>query len=337
VAQGGRAEAASGGLIDRYGRRIEYLRVSVTDRCNLRCRYCMPPEGVVQCSHAEILRYEEIEAVVRVAAGLGIRAVRLTGGEPLVRSGLSDLVAALSRLRGIDEVAMTTNGTLLAGQAEDLAAAGLARVNVSLDSLNRTRYREMTRRGRLEDALSGIEAARRAGLLPVKVNAVILRGVNDGEIIDLAKKSLTDAWHVRFIEPMSVGGDGPTSGGRARGVSGGEIRARIEAALGRLEPANGKGNGPARTYRLSGATGTVGIITPVSQAFCSTCNRLRLTADGVLLGCLLSGGELDLRTPLRHGADAEEIADLLREAVRRKPVGHGRAVGRGRGMSQIGG
>jgi GTP 3',8-cyclase len=329
----------SGGLLDRYGRRIDYLRVSVTDRCNLRCGYCMPPEGVPQRSHDEILRYEEIETVVRAAAGVGIRAVRLTGGEPLVRAGIVDLVAALSRIPGIEDVAMTTNGTLLVEQAERLAAAGLSRVNVSLDSLRPERYRAMTRRGRLEDALAGIAAAQRAGLSPVKVNAVILRGVNDDEIVDLAGKTVSAGWNVRFIEPMPVAGDVLPGGAAARLVPAEEARRRIEAALGRLEPARGAGNGPARVYRLRGANGTIGMITPVSRPFCSACNRIRLTAEGVLLGCLLGGGETDLRAVLRRGGRVDEVSGLLREAVRRKPAGHSLPqIGAiGRAMSQIGG
>jgi len=330
---------ASGEPIDRFGRRITYLRVSVTDRCNLRCGYCMPSEGIAQRPHGEILRFEEIEAVVHAAGGQGIRAVRLTGGEPLVRAGIVDLVAALSGIPGIEEVAMTTNGTLLAAQAERLAAAGLARVNISLDSLRPDRYDAITRRGRLEDALAGIDAAHRSGLSPVKVNAVVLRGVNDDEVVDLAVKTVTDAWHVRFIEPMPVGDDVLPGGARARLVPGDEIRARIEAALGTLDPVAGEGNGPARSYRLPGAAGTVGMITPVSRPFCSTCNRLRLTADGKLLGCLLVEGEIDVRTPLRRGAGSEDIAELVRDAIRRKPLGHRLSKGarNGRTMSQIGG
>ncbi len=310
--------------LDAYNRPISYLRISVTDRCNLRCIYCMPPEGVPACTHDDILRYEEIETVVRAAAELGISKVRLTGGEPLARLGLVDLVRQIAAIPGIDDLAMTTNGTLLARCAAELAQAGLHRVNVSLDTLRPERFRRITRRGRLEDVLAGMEAARAAGLDPIKINTVVIRGMNDDEVIDLARQTRQAGWHVRFIELMPVGNGGLLDERwEERVVTAGEIRTRIEAALGNLEPAKMRvGSGPARYYRLPGAEGTLGFITPISEHFCYRCNRLRLTADGQLRPCLLSDAELDLRTPLRQGATVAEIKALLLEGIARKPMQH---------------
>jgi cyclic pyranopterin phosphate synthase len=317
--------------LDAYNRPISYLRISVTDRCNLRCVYCMPPEGVPSRSHEEILRYEEIKTIVRAAAELGVSKVRLTGGEPLVRLGIVDLVRMLADIPGIDDLAMTTNGILLSHYAADLAAAGLQRVNVSLDTLRPERFRHITRCGRMENVLDGMEAAREAGLKPIKINTVVIRGMNDDEVIDLARKTAAAAWNVRFIElmpvgisPMPVGNGVLTTGGwRERVVTAGEIRRQIESALGALEPARmSAGNGPARYYRLPRAEGTLGFITPISEHFCYQCNRLRLTADGQLRPCLLSDQEIDLRTPLRQGASVEQIKKLLLQGIGSKPMQH---------------
>ena len=328
--------------LDAYNRPISYLRISVTDRCNLRCIYCMPPEGVIWRPHGEILRYEEIETVVRAAAGLGITKVRLTGGEPLVRPGIADLVRMLARIPGIDDLAMTTNGTLLARHAAALAEAGLQRVNVSLDTLRPERFERITRRGRLEDVLDGIEAARQVGLEPIKINTVVTRGMNDDEAVDLARKTMESGWNIRFIEMMPVGnGVLADSEWHEQVVTGKEIRQRIEAALGELEPAKmSTGDGPACYYRLPGASGTLGFITPISEHFCYRCNRLRLTADGQLRPCLLSDEEIDLRTPLRRGADVAEIERWLLQAIQLKPMQHHLDECRlpeNRVMSEIGG
>jgi cyclic pyranopterin phosphate synthase len=326
--------------LDAYNRPISYLRISVTDRCNLRCIYCMPPEGVPWRPHEGILRYEEIETVVHAAAELGIRKVRLTGGEPLVRPGIVDLVRMLARIPGIDDLAMTTNGILLSRYATALAKAGLQRVNISLDTLHPRRFQHITRLGRLEDVLDGIEAARRAGLEPVKINTVVIRGMNGDEVVDLARKTMEAGWNIRFIEMMPVGNGVLADGGwRERVVTAQEIRSKIEAALGELEPAKVSGStarldalkseptevagdGPARTYRLPGARGTLGFITPISEHFCYRCNRLRLTADGQLRPCLLSDQEIDLHGPLRRGAGAAQIKDLLLQGIERKPMRH---------------
>lgn len=327
-------------LNDTYHRTIDYLRISVTDRCNLRCVYCMPEEGVPSCSHDDILRYEEIERVVRAAAALGIRKLRLTGGEPLVRLGIVDLVRALARIPGIEDIAMTTNGILLSRYAVPLAAAGLRRVNVSLDTLRPERFRAITRWGNLEATLAGIAAAFAAGLEPVKINTVVLRGQNDDEVIDLARQTLEARWHVRFIEWMPVGATAQEQDWRTHVVAAAEIRTRLEAELGPLIPASVDGAGPARTYKLPDAAGTLGFISAVSEHFCASCNRLRLTADGKLRPCLLAADELDLRTPLRQGADEAEIQTLLLEAVRAKPRGHHLADDawvQDRAMAQIGG
>jgi cyclic pyranopterin phosphate synthase len=306
------------------------------------------------------LTYEEIETVVRSAAGLGISKVRLTGGEPLVRLGIVELVRMLARVPGVDDLSMTTNGTLLARYAQDLADAGLRRVNVSLDTLRPERFRAITRRGRLEDALAGIEAARRVGLQPVKINAVVIRGLNDDEVVDLALKSVDEAWNVRFIEWMPVGDEAmpgvaapgahedrrAPDGWRAQVVTAAEMRAEIEAVLGALTPVKADvGAGPARYYRadqsrLPGARGTIGFITAVSEHFCYQCNRLRLTADGQLRPCLLSDQEIDLRMPLRQGAGVDQVQELLLAAIGRKPRQHRldeRLEARDRVMSQIGG
>jgi len=311
----------------------------VTDRCNLRCVYCMPPQGVLWRPHEEILRYEEIETVVRAAAELGISKVRLTGGEPLVRKGLVDLVSMISRIPGIDDLAMTTNGILLARYAEELKAAGLQRVNVSLDTLRPERFRRITRLGELSDTLEGIAAAKKAGLVPVKVNTVVIRGLNDDEVVDFARLTFAPDWHVRFIEVMPLGDNVDWADNGY--VPMGEVRARIEGELGKLVPAKlVTGGGPARYYRLPGAEGTVGFITPISEHFCYQCNRLRLTADGKLRPCLLSDYEIDLRTPLRQGASAEEIKALIIEGIRNKPERHHLAekiIPQGRAMSEIGG
>jgi cyclic pyranopterin phosphate synthase len=328
--------------LDAYNRPISYLRISVTDRCNLRCIYCMPPGGVAPRSHEEILSYEEIATIVRAAADLDISKIRLTGGEPLVRLGLVDLVHMIAQVPGVDDVAMTTNGILLSRYAAALAEAGLQRVNISLDTLRPERFRHITRRGQLEDVLAGMEAAQAAGLAPIKINTVVIRGMNDDEVVDLARKTAELAWNVRFIELMPVGNGMLTDGGwRERVVTAKEIRRQIELSLGALEPAKmSAGSGPARYYRLPGASGTLGFITPISEHFCYQCNRLRLTADGQLRPCLLSDDEIDLRTPLRQGAKVEHIRDLLLRGIGNKPMNHHLdqcQLPENRVMSEIGG
>ncbi len=284
----------------------------------------MPPDGVRWRSHEEILRYEEIETIVRAAAKLDISKVRLTGGEPLVRLGIADLVRGIARIPGIDDLAMTTNGILLPRYAAALAEAGLHRVNISLDTLRPERFKRITRLGRLEDVLAGIESAREAGLEPIKINTVVIRGMNDDEVVDLARKTMEAGWNLRFIELMPVGNGVLARGGwRERVVTAREIRGKVEAALGELVPAKmSVGDGPARYYRLPGAKGTLGFITAISEHFCYRCNRLRLTADGQLRPCLLSDEEIDLRTALRAGAGVDEMVALLLQGIERKPKRH---------------
>jgi cyclic pyranopterin phosphate synthase len=325
------------GLSDSFQRPINYLRISVTDRCNLRCVYCMPEAGVSLMSHYDILSYEEIYTVVKAAAELGINRVRLTGGEPLVRAGLTDLISLLAGIETIEDLSLTTNGILLAQHAAELKEAGLQRVNISLDTLKPERFRQITRCGSLEDTLKGIEAAGTVGLNPVKINMVVMAGVNDDELTDFAAKTVKDGWHVRFIELMPSSGNEPVS---AKLVSVSEMRKRLEA-MGKLEPWQiDPGNGPAKYFRLPGASGTVGFISPVTEHFCFQCNRLRLTADGKLRPCLLSEDEIDLKEPLRSGAPLEELKNLISKAIASKPKGHHLAEGtghKGRPFSQVGG
>jgi cyclic pyranopterin phosphate synthase len=323
------------GSLDSFGRSIDYLRISVTDRCNLRCIYCMPPEGVPHISHDEILSYEEIRAVVQAAAELGIRKIRLTGGEPLVRADFPELVKMLSRIEGIIDLSLTTNGALLKNYAQALKQAGLSRVNVSLDTLRANRFQYITRLGELKDVLEGISAAKKAGFDPAKINTVVMRGINDDEILDFARMTYKDGWHVRFIELMPFKGV-------AESVPSIELQQHI-SSLGRLEPCVSiTGNGPAMYYRLAGAKGTIGFISPLTEiSFCSRCNRMRLTPDGKLRPCLLGEDEIDLRMPLRNNASMEELKRLILKAVASKPEHH--HLERGdirlvkRKMSQIGG
>ncbi|MBI2910467.1 MAG: GTP 3',8-cyclase MoaA [Chloroflexi bacterium] len=330
-------------LSDSFQRPINYLRISVTDRCNLRCIYCMPEEGLPLASHQEILSFEEIRAVVRAAAPLGINRLRLTGGEPLVRAGFLDLVRMLAEVKGVEDLSLTTNGILLLQYAARLKAAGLHRVNVSLDSLRSDRFHRMTRLGELENVLAGIEEAKRVGLNPVKINNVVVRGVNDDELLDFARKTIEDGWHVRFIELMPFGegleGACEHGEGEEKFISVREIVQRL-AMLGDLEATRtSNGSGPAKYFRYPGAVGTVGFISPVSEHFCFGCNRLRLTADGRLRPCLLDDREIDLREALRRGASAGELRRLIEQAVAAKPKRHRLSEGARsrRHMAQIGG
>jgi len=323
------------GPIDSFGRSINYLRISVTDRCNLRCLYCMPPEGVPRIPHSEILSYEEIRTVVRAAAELGINKIRLTGGEPLVRAELPKLIHMLSQIEGIQELSLTTNGTILKKNALEFKQAGLSRVNVSLDTLKADKFRYITRLGALEDVLEGIKAAKEAGFEPVKINTVVMRGINDDEIRDFARMTYKEGCHVRFIELMPFKGV-------AEFVPSIELRQHI-SLLGKLEPCVSiTGNGPATYYRLAGAKGTIGFISPLTEpSFCSRCNRMRLTPDGKLRPCLLGEDEIDLKLPLRNNATMDKLKRLILKAVASKPEHHHlmgdnvRLVNRK--MSQIGG
>jgi len=323
---------------DQYGRELRDLRISLTDRCNLRCVYCMPAEGIVFRPPEDLLQDDELLLLVRIAAELGVRKVRLTGGEPTVRPGIVDLVREIAAVPGIEDVAMTTNGVLLEYLAADLARAGLRRVNVSLDTLDPVKFRRITRGGRVERVLAGIARAEAVGLRPIKLNAVVVRGFNEEDVVALARLTLEHPWEVRFIEVMPFGSVADLA--EAGIVRSEETRARIEAALGPLHPLDLSGEDPARTYALPGAPGRVGFISPVSEPFCARCGRLRLTADGRLRLCLLRDDEVDLLTPLRRGASVEEVRELFRAAAYRRPFGHAlaeRLFPQQRVMIQIGG
>jgi cyclic pyranopterin phosphate synthase len=307
------------GLIDSFGRRHNNLRISVTDRCNLRCVYCMPEE-VVFLDRAELLRFEEIAAFVRVAVPLGIDRVRLTGGEPLLRRELYRLVAMLASIPGLKDIGLTTNGLLLAGQAQALAEAGLRRINVSLDTLDPERFRALTRRDGLSAVLAGIEAAQRAGLTPVKVNAVIIRGSNDEDVVPLARAARQHGWEMRFIEYMPIGAE-PWE--RDKVFTAQEILDRISQEVGPLRPAHdGDPHAAAQDYVYADGGGRLGIIASVSRPFCHSCNRLRLTAEGKLRNCLFALEEVDVRSLLRHGIEEERLAEVIRQNVWAKWEGH---------------
>lgn len=330
---------------DSHGRVIDYLRISLTDRCNFRCIYCMPEDGVCQMSHEEILSLEEIERLVAIAAAHGIKSVRLTGGEPLVRKGVEDLISAINDIPGIQNISMTTNGVLLPRMADKLKESGLSRVNISLDTLDADQFHEVTRVGRLEDTLAGIDAALEAGFDPVKINAVTVRRL-DQDFLGFAKLSLDRPLHVRFIEYMPLGqeaGDGLAGWGKEDVISSQELLERINAdavaeGMDSLVPAREDplGWGPAKYYAFPDAQGTVGFISPLSRHFCGDCNRLRLTADGKIRPCLFSDEEFDVRVALRAGDDAQ-TERVLMQALGAKPDEHHDKVGTERNMSAIGG
>jgi cyclic pyranopterin phosphate synthase len=314
------AMPTEGPLVDRFGRIHDDLRLSVTDRCNLRCVYCMPNEGMRFRPREEILTFEEIVRIARVARDLGVRSVRLTGGEPLVRRGICDLVGRVADL-GFDDVALTTNGILLAPMASALAAAGLRRVNVSCDSLRPDRFAEIRRRGSLDIVLAAMGAAESAGLSPLKVNVVLLRGRNDDEILDFAAFARDTGRIVRFIEYMPLDAEGAWN--RAQLVPGHEVLERIRAVW-PMEPVRRAGDpAPADRYRFADGKGEIGVISTVTEPFCGTCNRLRLTADGAIRNCLFSDAEHPVRELLRNGGSDVDLAMLLRRAVWGKLPGHG--------------
>ena len=327
-----------GPALDLFRRRINYLRVSLTDRCNFRCVYCMPEHGAHFAPRDELLTDDELLRVIRSCAAVGFEKIRLTGGEPTLRRNLVELVRGIASTPGIREVSMTTNALRLAEMAGELKAAGLARVNISIDSLDAEKFRSITRGGDLERVWAGILAAERAGLGPLKLNAVVVRGLNDDEVVDLARLAVERPWQVRFIEMMPLAGVGDLA--KESVVPSSELVARLEAVWGPLEFVGWAGSDPARTYRVAGGQGTIGFISSVSEPFCSTCNRMRLTADGKLHLCLLRDNELDLRGALRGGADDAELDALVRQAVWLKPWGHGLPEGvvpTLRGMSELGG
>ncbi len=323
-------------LTDQFGRRIEYLRISVTDRCNFRCVYCMPVDGLPWLPKAEILTYEEITEIVRQLAPLGLRRLRITGGEPTIRPDLVTLIRMLRAVPEIEDISLSTNGVRLPDLAPSLRAAGLDRVNMSSDSLRPDRISAIARRNLGFDPVAAASAAQDAGLDPIKINMVVLRGINDDEVDDFARLTLAHPWHVRFIELMPVGDLRELTWDHV--VPSDEILDRIRAVAD-LSPDRGpaRGNGPAKYFRLADALGTVGIITPMTHTYCGSCNRVRLTADGRLRTCLYGDHEVNLRDPLRRG---EQLGGLFRQALAEKPKEHHllqMQVGGLRALSQVGG
>ncbi len=318
-------------LIDKYGRKINYLRISITDRCNLRCRYCMPEDGVELKNHSEILSFEDIIKIVKVGQKLGVDKVRLTGGEPLVRLGVVDLVSSLAKLK-LKDISMTTNGVMLAAKVEDMKNAGLNRVNISLDTLKKAKFEEITRRDYFDKVRAGIEAALETGLKPVKINTVVMKGFNDDEILDFVELSQNKNVHIRFIEYMPLGGEAEEE----YFMSSGETKELIESKY-NLVPAVTKGNGPARYLKVPGALGTIGFISALSEHFCSECNRMRLTADGRFKPCLASNKEVEIAKTMTE----KDIYKAYQRALEIKPSAHHLNFAdndkHNRKMSQIGG
>ncbi|MGI9044789.1 MAG: GTP 3',8-cyclase MoaA [Gemmatimonadaceae bacterium] len=322
--------------VDQFGRSIEYLRISVTDKCNFRCLYCMPQEGLQWLPKAEILTYEEIAGIVAQLAPAGLSRLRITGGEPTIRPDLDALIGMLKAIPGISDIALSTNGVRLAELAQTLSNAGLDRVNMSLDSLRPERIAAIARRNIKFDPVAALRTAERAGLSPLKINVVVMRGINDDEITDFARLTMDNPWHVRFIELMPVGGMRDVTWDHV--VPSDEVLDRI-SAIGALSKAAGPphGNGPAAYHRLAGSAGTVGVITPMTHTYCATCNRVRLTADGRLRTCLFGDHEVNLRDPYRAG---ESVEPLFRSALAAKPLEHGllqMKIGGLRALSEVGG
>ncbi len=308
-------------MIDNYKREINYLRISITDRCNLRCLYCMPKEGLSLIGHQDILSYEEILRTVKAAIKAGIIKVRVTGGEPLVRRGVVEFLSELTKIDGLKDVSLTTNGILLEQVADELFNGGVRRINVSLDSLNAEKYRTITRVGDLDSVIGGIKKAYRTGFAPIKINVVAIRGFNDDEIVDFARLTLAYPIQIRFIEYMPIGD--PALENNLAYLSNDVVRERIEQ-FGPLEPvvnSSKPAQGPALVYKIHDAPGEIGFISACSHGFCSTCNRLRLTADGQLRACLLSDDEVDLKGLLRSGCNDSELERLIREVILNKPKG----------------
>lgn len=326
---------------DSFGREIDYLRLSLIDHCNLRCVYCMPLRGLHFTPSEELLTAGELETVAHAAAQVGFRKIRLTGGEPTLRADLLDIVARIHALPGIADFGMTTNGLLLKELAAPLRRAGLERINIHIDTLNPQRLQRVMRFGALEPMWEGIAAAVSAGFRPIKLNAVVVRDYNEHDVVDLARLTVTKDWHVRFIELMPLGGGECARLSLSQFVPNPETRERIELALGPLtELPKQSLSDESRNYRLSGALGVVGFISPVSDPYCGTCNRMRLTADGKFHLCLLNDDEVDLKPVLRNGGGVKKVADMLLQAVAAKPTGHRLDQGfstEHRGMFQIGG
>ena len=326
---------------DAFGREIDYLRISLIDNCNFRCVYCMPLTGLQFAPPADLLTAAEIELVGRAAVATGFRRIRLTGGEPTLRTDLVEIIERLRSIDGLGDLALTTNGVLLPKLAPALKKAGLARVNIHVDTLNPERLRQIMRWGDLGRIWSGIEAAEAAGLVPIKLNTVVARGFNEEDVVPLAELARTRDWHVRFIELMPLGVDDAAKTARDAYVSNVETRRRIESAIGALEPIPAwNPSDESKNFRFAGGRGIVGFISPVSEPYCGSCNRMRLTADGRFHLCLLRDDELDVRKTIRDGGGIDDVARILERAVAHKPVGHSLHRGESterRDMYQLGG
>jgi GTP 3',8-cyclase len=310
---------ATSKLIDTCNRHLNYLRISITDRCNLNCLYCVPSDRIPRLSHADILRYEEILRLVRIGADLGITKVRVTGGEPLVRKGVYEFLEQLGRIEGLADISITTNGVLLKDNLTRIKAAGICRLNISLDTLKRDKYRQITGFDAFDRVWEGIRCAQRMGFHPIKLNVVAMRGVNDDELLDFARLSMTEPYHVRFIEYMPIGKSRLNSGVPLLAP---EIKMHLTALANLIPVGRGENDGPANRYKYEGAQGEIGFIHALSQHFCDACNRLRLTASGQLRPCLLSDHQEDLKGPLRAGATDQQLAEIFYKTVRHKPSDH---------------
>ncbi len=323
---------------DPFHRKITYLRISITDRCNMRCLYCVSSDSLKPLSHRDVLTYEEILDITRASVDLGITKVRITGGEPLIRRDVLHFIRLLRAIPGLKDVSITTNGTLLKDMAGPLFEAGIHRINISLDTLNPLKFRRITRRDHFQEVWDGISAAKGAGFSPIKLNMVVIKGLNDNEIQQFAALSIQQPYVIRFIEFMPIGET--TFWDRQKIMTSDEIRSRLDS-LGSLQQVPSSVNdGPAKMYRFENAKGEIGIITPISDNFCGTCNRLRLTADGRIRPCLFSDDEIDIKTPIRKGCTQEEIRKLLKKGIAKKPKRHYAGHGNNaclRPMSKIGG
>lgn len=326
-------------MLDSYGRKIDYLRVSITDRCNLRCRYCRPADDAENSGDSEVLALEHIVRLVKVGAKIGVRKVRLTGGEPLMRKDVVQLVAEIAAIPGIEDISITTNGTLFAQMAESLKAAGIKRVNFSLDSLDPSKFEYITRHGRMQHVLASIIKALELGMSPVKLNTVVMKGINDDEVLDFVRLAYQYPLHVRFIEFMPIGDSAKTQ--QEWFLSSKEIKKKVDQQYNLINTAAVTGGGPARYYKLYGGAGTIGFISPMSQHFCAECNRLRITADGQLRGCLFSKDEVSLKLVQQNDISDEVLEGLFIKAIKGKPSCHHLSEGWGtdnwRKMYQIGG
>ena len=326
-------------LTDTHGRTISYMRISVTDRCNMRCRYCVPGDGFQMIPHADILSYEEILRIVRLASDLGVNKFRITGGEPLVRKGIIKLIGEINSIDGV-ETTFTTNGLLLEEYAEELKAAGVKRLNISIDSMREDRFRDITGGGSLDKVMRGIEKAYSVGFDPIKLNFVVMKGVNDDEFLDYIGLVKSRPYHARFIEFMPVGDN---DWGREKFIPSEEIEKMVGDILPLKADALTEKGSPSRNYNIDGYAGKVGFISPVSRHFCDSCNRIRLTSDGHIKSCLLRKGEVDIKTAMRKGIDDDELRRLISTAVMLKPSGHlldeggPESDGRSLPMTQIGG